>query len=289
MGQLSDTGIELENVLTSTPHKGPEPTKRHADEAAAQSVRQLLDDIQSAAGASTDEAMPDLPDVNSLPQRARNSFALLLNHVQHHPDLIATVDGQHRVMLMKLLAASSCRYVGAHCFTSTRFAQGSYPASTELRNLVVHSQVEMDFLPGTVALLGGHRLFKRKPSTRAEVHAAIVQGLPYSVLFFLTDHIKVLSEADVANVVGISSRTLRRQKEEPKKAMPTDLASRTWLFAEALAKATDVFGGKEEAERWMSQEAMGLDGARPIDLLRTVQGAELVKEFLGRLEHGVYN
>lgn len=71
--------------------------------------------------------------------------------------------------------------------------------------------------------------------------------------------------------------------------MPTDLASRTWLFAEALAKATDVFGGREEAERWMSQEAMGLDGARPIDLLRTVQGAELVKEFLGRLEQGVYN
>jgi uncharacterized protein (DUF2384 family) len=34
---------------------------------------------------------------------------------------------------------------------------------------------------------------------------------------------------------------------------------------------------------------MGLDGARPVDLLSTVQGSELVKEFLGRLEHGVYN
>ena len=45
--------------------------------------------------------------------------------------------------------------------------------------------------------------------------------------------------------------------------------------------------GKEEAER--SQEAMGLSGVRPIELLRTVQGAELVKEFLGRLEYGVYN
>ncbi|MBC7990491.1 MAG: DUF2384 domain-containing protein [Luteimonas sp.] len=138
-------------------------------------------------------------------------------------------------------------------------------------------------------LLGGAKLLKRMPSSRADVHAAIVHGIPYSALFFLTDHITVLSEADVANAVGISTRTLRRQKDEPKKSMPTDLASKTWLFAETLAKAADVFGGKAEAERWMSEHAMGLDVARPIDLLRTVQGAELVNEFLGRLEYGVYN
>lgn len=142
---------------------------------------------------------------------------------------------------------------------------------------------------GTFDLLGGQRLLKRMPASRADVHATIVHGIPYSALFFLTDHITVLSESDVAHVVGVSTRTLRRQKDAPKKSMPTDLASRTWLFAGTLARATEVFGGREQAERWMSEEAMGLDGARPIDLLRTVQGAELVNEFLGRLEYGVYN
>lgn len=142
---------------------------------------------------------------------------------------------------------------------------------------------------GTFDLLGGQRLLKRMPASRADVHAAIVHGIPYSALFFLTDNITILSEADVAHVVGVSTRTLRRQKDAPKKAMPTDLASRTWLFAETLAKATEVFGGRAQAEGWMSREAMGLNGARPIDLLTTVQGAELVNEFLGRLEHGVYN
>ena len=34
---------------------------------------------------------------------------------------------------------------------------------------------------------------------------------------------------------------------------------------------------------------MGLDGKRPIELLQTVQGAELVTDFLTRLEYGVYN
>ena len=70
--------------------------------------------------------------------------------------------------------------------------------------------------------------------------------------------------------------------------MQADLASKNWLLAETLAKATEIFGSKEEAERWMSKPAMGLDGKRPIELLQTVQGAELVNDFLGRLEYGVY-
>ena len=153
----------------------------------------------------------------------------------------------------------------------------------------VERQIADNDRAGAGDLLGGARLLRRLPLSRAEVHARIVDGIPYSALFFLTEHVTVLSEEDVANVVGISTRTLRRQKDEPKKSMPTDLASKTWLFAETLAKATDVFGGRREAERWMSESAMGLDGARPIDLLRTLQGAELVNEFLSRLEYGVYN
>lgn len=61
------------------------------------------------------------------------------------------------------------------------------------------------------------------------------------------------------------------------------------VVAETLAKATEIFGGQEEAEHWMNKPAMGLDGQRPIDLLQTVQGAELVNDFLGRLEYGVYS
>ena len=57
---------------------------------------------------------------------------------------------------------------------------------------------------GAAVLLGGARLLRRMPATRAEVHAKIVDGIPYSALFFLTDHVTVLSEEDVANVVGIS-------------------------------------------------------------------------------------
>lgn len=149
--------------------------------------------------------------------------------------------------------------------------------------------VESTIFPKVVDLLGGKRLLKSKPSTPAEIHAAAVKGIAYEALFYLTAQSTSLSEDDVARVVGVSTRTLRRQRETPRKSMPVDLGSKTWLLAETLAKAEVVFGSREQAERWLTDEAMGLDGARPIDLLRTVQGAGLVDQFLDRLAYGVYN
>jgi putative toxin-antitoxin system antitoxin component (TIGR02293 family) len=71
--------------------------------------------------------------------------------------------------------------------------------------------------------------------------------------------------------------------------MPGDLASKASLFAKTLARATNIFGGKEAAQRWMANPAMGLNQQRPVDLLQTAQGAELVNDFLIRLEYGVYS
>lgn len=143
-------------------------------------------------------------------------------------------------------------------------------------------------LARTFELLGGVKLLKRRPASRAEIHASLVRGIPNAALSHLTASLALVSEEAVASVVGVSTRTLRRSRDEPKRLMAPDLASRTWLLAETLARAAEVLGGPEAAERWLSEEAMGLGGARPIDLLTTVQGAELVGEFLGRLETGVY-
>ena len=140
-----------------------------------------------------------------------------------------------------------------------------------------------------VGYLGAGKLFKRAPESKTEVHAAIVRGLPYSALVFFVAHLTELAPDEVIEAAGISPRTLRRQKDTPSKTMPVELGSRTWMLAETLAKASAVFGGREAAERWMARPALGLDGHRPIELLRTGQGAELVNEFLDRLEHGVYN
>lgn len=162
------------------------------------------------------------------------------------------------------------------------------PARTAREGLVDFIKREQRFYTLSFNFLGGKKFWRHRLTSRSDIHSAILSGVPYGSLLFLVSQVKGLEEADVAKVLGISTRTLRRQSETPRRSMPADLASKTWLFAETLAKATETFGGKEEAERWMSKPAMGLNGQRPIDLLQTVQGAELVNDFLGRLEYGVY-
>jgi putative toxin-antitoxin system antitoxin component (TIGR02293 family) len=62
----------------------------------------------------------------------------------------------------------------------------------------------------------------------------------------------------------------------------------TGKLAEILAKAASIFGSKGEAEQSLERPVVGLNQRKPIDLLATPAGAELVEDFLVRLEHGVY-
>ena len=99
-----------------------------------------------------------------------------------------------------------------------------------------------------------------------------------------------MADEDVARVLGVSSNTLqRRRKEREDTSMPAAKASKAWLLAETMAKAEVVFGGTREAAAWMATPAIGLNNSRPIELLQTLQGAELVSDLLTRLEYGVYS
>ena len=53
-------------------------------------------------------------------------------------------------------------------------------------------------------------------------------------------------------------------------------------------QAIDVLGSQEAAERWLSTPATGLDQRKPIDLLQSSEGTELVKTLLTRMDFGVY-
>ncbi|TCU06326.1 putative toxin-antitoxin system antitoxin component (TIGR02293 family) [Rhizobium sullae] len=55
-----------------------------------------------------------------------------------------------------------------------------------------------------------------------------------------------------------------------------------------LTKAADVFASQAEAEQWLQRPVIGLDQRHPIDFLATPVGVGLVKDYLERLEYGVY-
>lgn len=83
-------------------------------------------------------------------------------------------------------------------------------------------------------------------------------------------------------------RTYQRRREPGGQPLSPEQSGKTWTFARVLARATEVFGSQEAAEKWISEPVMGLDGQVPLELLQTPAGIDLVNAFLTRLGYGVY-
>jgi putative toxin-antitoxin system antitoxin component (TIGR02293 family) len=138
-------------------------------------------------------------------------------------------------------------------------------------------------------LLGGVRVLGRRLRSPLDAHEMLLQGLPGQALIHLLERLVVVRRSgSLHKAIGMSLRTFQRRKDAPQEPLSREQSARTWKLAEILAQATEVFGSQEEAERWLERPAMGLERRRPIDLLATPAGAQLVSDHLRRLEHGVY-
>jgi putative toxin-antitoxin system antitoxin component (TIGR02293 family) len=145
-----------------------------------------------------------------------------------------------------------------------------------------------DWYVTTCKLLGKSAKLRTSEYSVIGVHDVVSKGLPCKALSHMLLSLKTLEEKDVLEAVGISSRTIQRGKRDPSKPLAPDQSGRTWRFAQLLARAKEVFGDQEQAERWFETPAVALSQRRPIDLLSSPVGADLVEQILGRLEYGVY-
>ena len=138
-----------------------------------------------------------------------------------------------------------------------------------------------------VRLLGTTSLHIENP---IELHERIARGLPRRTMVYLIESLTFLTLAESFRALNVSSRTWHRIKAAKKHAGPLDAdqSARVWNLAEVLSKAEDVLGSREDAEQWLAAPAIGLNSRRPIELLATPQGAELVKTLLDQMAHGVY-
>ena len=142
--------------------------------------------------------------------------------------------------------------------------------------------------PQTVMFLGGEEVMKRKIETKLDVHALIMEGFPDAVMTYLVQNIPELRNPEfLQKTVGISRRPSPR-KNAVHKLLTSEQSSKAWNFSELMTQARAVFGSTDEAVRWLAQPALALESQRPIDLLASSAGYDLVKDLLTRLEYGVY-
>jgi putative toxin-antitoxin system antitoxin component (TIGR02293 family) len=149
--------------------------------------------------------------------------------------------------------------------------------------------IEVAGISAAAELLGGSGVLHRQLCDPLEVHEMLSRGLPREALTQLISNVAVLHDhALLKAAIGVSLRTSQRMKAASGKPLSPEQSGRVWKFAEILAKATEVLGSQDEAEHWLERPAMALDQRRPIDLLATPTGANLVADLLVRLEYGVY-
>lgn len=138
-------------------------------------------------------------------------------------------------------------------------------------------------------LLGGASILRRPVTNSLEAHELILGGLPGKALSHLVGRFTVIQQTpSLEKAIGMSLRTFQRRTKSSAKPLSQEQSGRTWKFAEILAKATAMFGSQQDAERWLESPAMGLNGRRPMDLLATPAGVQIVEDFLTQLEYGVY-
>jgi putative toxin-antitoxin system antitoxin component (TIGR02293 family) len=126
-------------------------------------------------------------------------------------------------------------------------------------------------------------------ASQLHLHDFIQAGIPrYELVKTFRTFPFLSNEENMSNVLGVSSRTLQRMESTGDKNLSTEQASRLISFVKIMSLATQVLGGKKQAEDWLQRKAIALDQRRPIDLLTTDVGAQAVQTLLEQIDAGVY-
>ncbi len=123
------------------------------------------------------------------------------------------------------------------------------------------------------------------PLTATDRHDLIHKGMSTRLFLALVASFDRVTKEDVYLVAGISEKTAARRKDA---TLPREAADAAMALIEITSLAEDVLGSHDNAEQWLVTPALGLDNRRPIELLSTRGGAEMVKTLLIRMDYGVY-
>ena len=110
-------------------------------------------------------------------------------------------------------------------------------------------------------------------------------GIDYSFFNQLLNKIP-LSLNEWADILHLSNRTLQRYQKQ-KKSFETLQSERILEISQLYKYGFEVFEDAENFETWMNLKSIPLGGVKPKSLLNSSFGIQMVKDELGRIEHGI--
>lgn len=116
---------------------------------------------------------------------------------------------------------------------------------------------------------------------------AVHQGFSTVVYRNIIEKTK-LSQNEFQHVTHIPVSTIKRRLKNQER-FSTQESDAIYRLAMLIKLATDLFDDEQKALQWIKQEIYGLGGKRPLDMVSTSVDFEVVKDLIGRLEHGVFS
>lgn len=96
-----------------------------------------------------------------------------------------------------------------------------------------------------------------------------------------------LSDQSALAMLSINARTLQRRRSVTKRLNPSESAALLDV-GRVLTYASHVFGDDHKVQRWLAKPNQSLNHETPLVLLATSTGRGLVRDVLGRIEHGIF-
>lgn len=159
-----------------------------------------------------------------------------------------------------------------NCFQITTVFQPSFAESTKCKDFILYYK--------------GHSIpLEIASDTRRSIAFAkiIEKGLdPRSIEQLLAVGF-TQSELDTV----ISSRTLKRRIES-QQPLSSEESERLVRYARIFTMAREIFGENAETLNWLRSPKKKLDDKKPLELLSTEIGAQVIEEYLGQIQSGYF-
>ncbi len=132
--------------------------------------------------------------------------------------------------------------------------------------------------------IGAEDLLLEPINREYDIIPLIKSGLFKKNLIKLAEQMS-MSIKDMAAILPVSERTLKRYRSTTR--LSPELSERLLKLSDLYSKGIEILGSKDKFIKWMNIESLVI-GKKPIDIIDTLTGIQLVKDELGRIEYGVY-
>ncbi len=114
-----------------------------------------------------------------------------------------------------------------------------------------------------------------------------LKGIKKASLDKLASHIGVTRKRMAEDILDVSIKTLERKA--PTARLNKRISSHALEIARIMQHAYEVFEEEGKVKIWMNRENRALNNKKPVELLDTLTGLNMVNDILTRIEEGVYS